>query len=339
MLPPIARTLMRWTLLTIAVVCVAFSGLSILATLAAGTLQMDGGYPDGPANLFMSSIAVVRFGGIIPSDSDSKGYELKLLWFLNAFGWEWPQTSWEKSCGIVRSINGFLPEDQLILPEDLGRAANRLRLPQEDYGCLDRYTHRAGICHNEFLAAWDAANPKDTTFSTVIPLFIYYLAVIFLITLALQEVAARWAPGLLKCYCPKFISQRNWCACLKEGEEATPERRSRLRIMGLWILAVTYTIGALMLGWQGLTLVQYVNQVDAQIGGMNARIGSGFIGLSVGTLIAVLLAILCLKLRNLIRKPSSWMEDQIGNEPIVLDAEDIDDEEEGRKANDSPNDS
>lgn len=311
------RAFVRGVLLATAILCLVFTTASVLATMAAGTLQMDGGYPTGPGYLSLSSLSVVRFQGLIPSDgTDSPGYQLTLYWFLNAFGWEWPNTEWEHSCGIVNNINGLAPGPALTLPEDLALVARGLRLPETDYACLDEYHHRQGICYNDFLASWAEVNPPTTSFSTVVPLFGYYFASVLLMAIAISETLVRRFPNLAKCYCPEFISKRKWCSCLKEGEEMTAAVRNRLRVYNIGMLIAAYIFSFSMMMSKAFALLAYVKDVGTQVAGMDAQLGMGFVCLSAGTLVAMLVSMVCLLVRARIGEGKSWMEEQ----SVKLDA-------------------
>lgn len=307
---PHIQPVVRGALAALSVICIIFTTLSIFLTLAAGTMQLDGDYPIGPGRLWLSWLSVVRFQGIIPPLSESSGYQVTLHWFLNAFGWEWPEAAWEQSCGIVHNIEGFIPGPGLTLPADLALAASRMRLPEYDYECLG--SHGAGFCHNEFLAAWDEANPPPTTFNTVVPLLGYYFAIVLLLSIVVADVVARITPSLARCGCPDFISKRGLCPCLKKGEEMSPTVRNRMRIWNLELLAIVYTFSTVTLLAKGVALTSYLNKVEAQIGTMqmHAGLGAEFLQLSCGTLAAILLAILCLKQREMMGQTASWMEEQ-----------------------------
>lgn len=316
------RPLARGTLAATAILCLIFTGLSIFCTLAAGTLQMDGDYPTGPGYLLLSSLSVVRFKGIFSHpNNDTGSYEITLHWFLNAFGWEWPYAAWERSCGIVNNINGFLPGPALTLPGDLIAIARRLKFPEEEYWCLGSdSSHSGGVCHNHFFDAWYSTNLPSTSFGTAIPLFGYYFAGIMVLTTAITELIVRCSPRLAKCYCPSFISRRGLCPCLKDDEEATPAVRNRFRVWNLGVLAMAYAFSCLTLLLRGLQLKTYLSKVDLKVEGMNAQLGEGFLWLSGATLIAVTLALGCLHLRGLIEPAKSWMKEQgISEDEVNLD--------------------
>ena len=317
------RPLARRALATTAVLSFIFVGLSLFITLAAGTLQMDGGYPDGPGYLAFSSLSVVRFKGLFvhPNDNGSQSYQITLHWFLNAFGWEWPWTSWDRSCGIVTSINGVEPGPALTLPGDLVTAARRLRFPEEEYWCFNTDpSARGGICHSQFFDAWYEAKPPTTSFSTVVPLLGFYFAGIIVLSAGVIEVMVRWTPNLLKCQCPGFISKRGLCPCLKDGEEMTAGVRYRHRVWNLVLLAMAYGFSSLALLRKGLQVKAYVDEVDTKVGGMNAQIGHGFLWMSGATLIAVLVSIACLTMRARIEPTKSWMAEQgISGDAVSLD--------------------
>jgi hypothetical protein len=291
----------RGTLAALAIVCVAFTTISILLTLAAGTMQLDGNYPTGPGRLWLSWLSVVRFQGLVPLNTDSSSnYQVTFHWFLSAFGWEWPEAAWEQSCGIVHNIEGFMPGRALTLPTDLALAARKMRLPEYEYACLDpEFSHLAGFCHNDFLAAWYQARPALTSFSTVLPLLGYYFAIILVLSIAVAEVVMRFSPSLARCQCPALVRKRNLCPCLKEGEEMTAAVRNRMRIWNLSLLATVYVFSSAVLLAQGVSLTSYLNNVEAQAGRlqMHAGIGAEFLQLSAGTLAAILFSIVCLQLR------------------------------------------
>ncbi|VUC25141.1 unnamed protein product [Clonostachys rosea] len=305
-LSPLQRKLTRHFLATIAVLCLVFTTASLLLTLEAGTLQLDGDYPTGPARLILSSLALVRFKGIVGEASD---YRLTLLWFLNAFGWEWPSASWDLSCGIVHNINGLLPGDALTLPDDLGLAAARMQLPQEDWRCLSNRV-KGGFCHNPFLAAWDEEKLPPTSFSTAPALWLFYFTGSLLLAIVLQEIAIRWIPGLTECYCPNIVSRNGLCPCLKKDEKMTPDVRTRMRTWSLVLLAMSYTAASTLLTLKGLALVRFLKGLDSKIGEMDAQLGTTFIKLSASTLIAILLSVLCLRVRQYLEQNKSWMEQQ-----------------------------
>jgi hypothetical protein len=287
---PAMRLYARKFLAAIAVFCVVFVGISTFVTLQAGTMQLDGG------ELLFSSLSVVRFRGIEPSydEKDAHRFQIALHWFVTAFGWEWPSAPrWEQSCGIVHNIEAMVVAKPLVLPGDLALTATRLRLPEHEYQCLDG----GGICHNEFLWAWNEADVPTTSFSTLVPLVAYYLVCFNLLALLLQEVGIRWMPGLLRCHCPKAMSKRNICACLKEGESLTPEVRCRMRTWYLGLMAIAYGFAWWQMLATGLELVALLSGLERQISGMEPELGSGFIKLSGLTLFAIILAPVCLKTR------------------------------------------
>lgn len=274
---------------------------------------MDGQYPDGPAYLALSSLSVVRFKGIFihPNDNGSASCEITLHWFLNAFGWEWPYTTWDRSCGIVHNIDGFLPGPALTLPGDLVTVARKLKFPEEDYWCFPIGSSSfGGICHNEFFGKWFEANLASDSFGTAMPLFGYYLAGLMVLCTAITEAIVRWRPELAKCYCPEFISKRGLCPCLKDDEEMTPAIRNRTRVWNLRVLAVAYAFSCLLLLRTGVQLQAYLNEADSRVGGMHARLGSGFLSLSSVTFAAILVAMGCLIVRGKIEPTQSWMKEQ-----------------------------
>ncbi|CAH0002438.1 unnamed protein product [Clonostachys byssicola] len=314
-LSPLQRKLTRHALAAVAVLCLVFTSASLLLTLEAGTLQLDGDYPTGPARLILSRLALVRFKGIIASGNDedpSASYQVTLLWFLNAFGWEWPSASWDLSCGIVHNINGLLPGAALTLPADLGQTAARMQLPMSDWQCLSSNHANGGngICHNPFLAAWDAEDLTPISFSTAPALWLFYFTGIVLFAILLQEIGIRWLPALISCYCPSFMSRNGLCPCLKTDEKLTPEVRTRMRTWYLVLLAISYTAASTVLTLKGLALVQFLRRMDSKIGGMDPQLGTTYIKLSAFTLIAILLSVLFLRVRRYLEQKKSWMEQQ-----------------------------
>ncbi|CAH0045380.1 unnamed protein product [Clonostachys solani] len=307
-LSPLQRKITRHALAAIAVLCLVFTSASLLLTLEAGTLQLDGDYPDGPARLILSSLALVRFGGIV---GDPPDYQVTLLWFLNAFGWKWPSASWDLSCGIVHNIDGLLPGAALTLPDDLGEAAARMRLPKSDWQCLRNHRGaEGGICHNPFLAAWDAEKLSPTSFTTAPALWLFYFTGTVLFAILLQEIGIRWLPALTRCYCPGLVSRNGLCPCLKSDEKLTPDVRTRMRTWYLVLLAISYTAASTLLTLKGLALVRFLKGLDSRIGGMDAQLGTAYIKLSAFTLIAILLSVLCLRVRQYLEQNKSWMEQQ-----------------------------
>lgn len=323
-----SRRVFRACLLLTMLACVVLTLVSILLTLAAGTLQLDGEYATGgPGRLLLSSLSVVRFNGFIPTADagadaveDAAIYRVTLHWFLNAFGFEDPAAPWEKSTAIIHNVNGFLPGSALTLPGDLVATAIRLGLPKEDFMCLDDYHHREGRCHNAFLAAWASGASSSATFDTSGPLFAYYFAAIIPLAILLQEFIMKRLPSLTQCYCPAFISRRRWCPCLKEGEEMTGPIRDRMRLWNLVVLAAAYPLAPLMLGANGVALVGYLDTADEKVGGMNAQLGLGFLYSSLATFLLILLAILCVKLRTWIGGTQSWLDEQCIDQTKLVDA-------------------
>lgn len=310
-LSPLQRKITRHALAAVAVLCLLFTSASLLLTLEAGTLQLDGDYPTGPARLILSPLALVRFKGIIAGgDGDDDSYQVTILWFLNAFGWEWPSASWDLSCGIVHNINGLLPGAALTLPLDLGQAAARMQLPQSDWQCLSNRADGNGICHNPFLAAWDAENLPPVSFSTTPALWLFYFTGTVLLAILLQEIGIRWLPVMTSCYCPNIVSRNGLCPCLKSDEKLTPDVRTRMRTWYLVLLAISYTAASTLLTLKGLALVQFLKGLDSKIGGMDPQLGTTYIKMSAFTLIAILLSVLCLRVRQYLEQNKSWMEQQ-----------------------------
>lgn len=312
---PCFSSLARGSLAVIAASCLIFTGVSIFLTLLAGTLQLDGDYPDGPGRLLLSSLSIVRFRGLVthPNTNGSPSYQVTLHWFMNAFGWEWPQGSWEQSCGIVHNINGFLPGPALTLPGDLTTVARGLGLPVEDYQCIEGDATLGlvgGICHNEFLSAWDEAQPPLTSVGTAIPLFSFYLASITILAIAVAEVLVRRDPSWAKCSCGDFISKRGLCPCLKDDEEMTPKVRNRIRLWYISFLAVVYVIAVESLLRRAMELASYLREVDSQVGNMEVELGSGFLTLAGLTALAIVTSMACLVLRGRISSSQSWMDEQ-----------------------------
>ncbi|KXJ87313.1 hypothetical protein Micbo1qcDRAFT_167665, partial [Microdochium bolleyi] len=193
-LPSAVRQPARHALAAAAVLCTLFVGCSVLATLAAGTMQMDGGYPDGAGYLLFSPLAPVHFYGILPSpeappllsammkssthdDDKSHGdvssetrkrstadldpYDVKISLFLNALGYEWPRSpTWGRSTGIIRNTNGGVIPDlpSAEFPTDLASIARRMGLDKDSYACLlaadSSSSQRLQPCSNTFLHAW-----------------------------------------------------------------------------------------------------------------------------------------------------------------------------------------
>jgi hypothetical protein len=287
---PAMRLCARKFLAAVAICCVAFVSISTFVTLQAGTMQLDGG------KLLFSSLSVVRFRGIEPSpySDDTHRFQITLHWFVTSFGWEWPSAHrWEQSCGIVHNIEAMVVAKPLVLPGDLALTAERLRLSEYEWPCREG----GAVCYNEFLRAWDEADVPTTSFSTLVPLVAYYLVGFNLLALLLQEFGIRWMPGLLRCHCPKSISRRNICACLKEGESLTAEVRCRMRTWYLGLMAIAYGFAWWQMLATGLKLVAFLSRLERQIPGMEPELGSGFIKLSGLTLFAIILTPVCLKIR------------------------------------------
>ncbi|KAH7024471.1 uncharacterized protein B0I36DRAFT_331478 [Microdochium trichocladiopsis] len=174
------RSATRTLLAAVAVLCTLFTGLSLLATLMAGTLQMDGDYPDGVGYLVFPSLAPVHFYGILPSPEESDSgtviddsnninnnndsgeptspsavsapatttayYQIKISFFLNSLAFSWPASPrWSPSTGIIRNIDGLWSAAYAHFPSDLALVARRMGLPEDDYACLLAPETRAGI--------------------------------------------------------------------------------------------------------------------------------------------------------------------------------------------------
>lgn len=127
----------------------AFAFVSVLITLAAGTLQVDGEYENGgPGGLFLSAILVVQvshgnfdfpdanytadtitqFEGVVTSAKDGNPtgtpYLVNLHWFLNGFGWEYPSEATARNG--LRSVESrwsgcYLLGDGMCAVEEMGQ--------------------------------------------------------------------------------------------------------------------------------------------------------------------------------------------------------------------------
>ncbi|KAK7229436.1 hypothetical protein V2G26_001606 [Clonostachys chloroleuca] len=188
-----------------------------------------------------------------------------------------------------------------------------MQLPQSDWQCLSSSSSNhanGGLCHNPFLAAWDAENLPPVSFSTAPALWLFYFTGVVLFAILLQEIGIRWLPALASCYCPSFMSRNGLCPCLKSDEKLTPDVRTRMRTWYLVLLAISYTAASTVLTLKGLALVQFLKRLDSKIGGMDAQLGTTYIKLSAFTLIAILLSVLCLRVRQYLEQNKSWMEQQ-----------------------------
>lgn len=231
LLPRSLRAPARHVLAAVAVSCVLFAALSLLATLAAGTLQMDGDYPDGAGYLFLEDLAPVRLYGILPSTSSSnttttdpkqpesaqgvtlEPYQVRISIFLSAIGYSWPRSPrWSTSAGIIRNTVFLLPPDpSASFPLDLAAIAKRMHLPEEDYACLhpDAAGHQHFLegppCANAFLETWLLAsstyltssgelefkNTDVTTFDNTLASLMYIAALAGLGWVVLRQVFMR----------------------------------------------------------------------------------------------------------------------------------------------------
>uniref|UniRef100_A0A8H7NEQ0 Uncharacterized protein n=1 Tax=Bionectria ochroleuca TaxID=29856 RepID=A0A8H7NEQ0_BIOOC len=152
--------------------------------------------------------------------------------------------------------------------------------------------------------------PPPVSFSTAPALWLFYFTGTVLFAILLQEIGIRWLPVMTSCYCPNIVSRNGLCPCLKSDEKLTPDVRTRMRTWYLVLLAISYTAASTLLTLKGLALVQFLKGLDSKIGGMNPQLGTTYIKMSAFTLIAILLSVLCLRVRQYLEQNKSWMEQQ-----------------------------
>ncbi|KXJ90041.1 hypothetical protein Micbo1qcDRAFT_164557 [Microdochium bolleyi] len=330
------RTWARHALAGLAILCTVFAGLCVVSVLAAGTIQMDGDYPHGAGHLLLSSLAPVHFHGILPADGLLLGsiaqmpasflgpdreaniaWQVKMSLFLNAFGYEWPDSpTWDHSVGIVRNVDGVMPSSPALrLPGDLADVGRQMGLDREDHWCLKE----AGLddaagrqCAKVFFSAWcgggggsgggSGSCAHQLEVSTTLESMLYYILACSLIALAAQELVVRVFPKVLRCACPGVIRRRGWCPCWKEdvdGPVLTHPVRNRMRLSLLKIFGVVHVLATGLVLYKAYSLKQFVDQVDEKLGdGMQAGLGLAFFAVSCATWVAVIAAVVSLKVRE-----------------------------------------
>lgn len=159
----ITRTLQWRFLLAIAVFTTLYPLLAFVVTAAAGRVRVGAsGHiddsrvtdnslspPGASPYLLFSSLALLRFGGILPARSApgeqlvrlAEDYQVRMYYFPYAFGYEWPRSpTWSGAVGTIRASNRmglFGLGNDINLPEDLVAVGQRMGLRPQDYLCLD----------------------------------------------------------------------------------------------------------------------------------------------------------------------------------------------------------
>ncbi|KAH7025056.1 uncharacterized protein B0I36DRAFT_332457 [Microdochium trichocladiopsis] len=179
---PRSRVLTRRALGAVAVCCTILTTLSLLATLSAGGMEIDGDCMDSPGPssggggggcLLFQSLAPLHFSGILPIADDINNnstttnistpstdgrprYQVTMYFFQNAFSFHWPAApTWDTAAGIIHNVDrGLYPSSPALrLPSDLAAVARRMRLPHADYECLE--DHHFGGGGRQIRAATD----------------------------------------------------------------------------------------------------------------------------------------------------------------------------------------
>jgi len=201
--------------------------------LLAGTFQVQDSTRPGAKRIGLSSLAVVSFNGIVPSDLTNT-YLVNLQYFQNAFTYSYPSSpSAETASGILQS--GSSPSlDPYVL---IQRLPSILALPPSDTSCLSHAPSPdpetdASRCSPFWLAvqriaSWSGHFRFRASFLGMKLSFAYHLnAIIVILILYAQEAGIRYRPGWMRCRC-RFAFQRRWCPQPKGTAEQVAKMPAR----------------------------------------------------------------------------------------------------------------
>ncbi|EFQ32437.1 hypothetical protein CGRA01v4_05859 [Colletotrichum graminicola] len=271
-------------------------GLGVLVTiiqvltLAAGKWVVHDG--DGSERLALSSLAVVRFDGIMPSP-ESDAYLVTMSYFAASFGYEYPGAS---KAGVL----GSAPR----LPSDLAAIGQDLSVPADDWGCL----RGQGSCASPYF--------QDFRYSFfIMPATLSHISLAYaLVVLAfvlVAEVLVAVRPSWLRCQC-YFSFFKRVCPCPRGSRakiEALPAVFwDRYRLWTWCLLPCAAFLPPFVLTLNGLLIKSFLARHGA--GDMDVRFGTGFAVLQGICFGASFAAALCVYVRKRVGQGTSWMEQQ-----------------------------
>ncbi|GKT54666.1 hypothetical protein ColTof4_08471 [Colletotrichum tofieldiae] len=284
------RQRMRTVLLGLAYTLCAFASVVQILTLIAGKWIVRDG--DGSERLALSSLAVVRFDGIVPS-SEPESYLVTMRYFAASFGYEHPSAS---KAGIV----GSTPH----LPSDLAAIARDLSVPSDDWACF----RGPEPCASPYFRAF-----RNGYFElpTTLPYVSLVYALVIVVFVLLAEVLIAVRPSWLRCQC-YFSCFKRVCPCPRGSRpeiEALPSVFwDRYRLWTWCMLPCAAFLPPFVLALNGLIVMKFLQRREA--GDMNARFGTGFVVLQAMCFGASFAAVLCVYLRRRLGRGSSWMAQQ-----------------------------
>ncbi|EHA53584.1 hypothetical protein MGG_10487 [Pyricularia oryzae 70-15] len=189
---PAARPLSR-VLRVITVLCTIFTFLAVLLIFVSGTSTRE---ENNKILINMSELSLVEFSGIITKSggNGTDAYAVKMYHFPAGFGWEYANaTKKEQTGGLI-----YTGADDLKVPGDFRRVAEKLGLPNSDYQCLGRSTVE---CTNPFFQAWRYKDGNDQYSTTVHWIFCFMVFLTIFITLV-KELFISCAKSTMGCHCP-----------------------------------------------------------------------------------------------------------------------------------------
>ncbi|KAI6356277.1 hypothetical protein MCOR25_007894 [Pyricularia grisea] len=189
---PGARPLSR-VLRVITVLFTIFTFLAVLLIFISGVSTRE---ENNKILINMSELSLVEFSGIIPKNggNGTDAYQVKMYHFLAGFGWEYANaTKKEQTGGLI-----YTGADNLKVPEDFRRVAEKLDLPKSDYQCLGRSTVD---CTNPFFQPWKFKSGNDEYSTTVHWIFCFMVFLTIFITLV-KELFISCAKSTMGCHCP-----------------------------------------------------------------------------------------------------------------------------------------
>ncbi|KAH6847106.1 hypothetical protein B0I37DRAFT_138072 [Chaetomium sp. MPI-CAGE-AT-0009] len=303
--PQSLRAAIAGRLLNIAIALTFIPLIIHMVLLAAGTFQVNG--PAGSRLIGLSSLSIVSFNGIIPSDTHSS-YLIHLQYFPSAFTWSYPTSPDPTTTSGILQSGPSDTFDPLTLIQSL---PTTLSLPAPESRCLHAPPHTSKPdekCTSPFWTAVHRMHPYRFELhghGAYLALFIHVSSVfVILYTLALEACVRLGLGGWMRCRC-WWRWQRRMCPLPKgSAEEVARLPGEAWDVPRVWMYCCVVAYGVLAVVYERMVggfLVRSLGWVEEWLPDgrvLEARLGTDFFVVSWGGVVVAAVAFGCVVVRT-----------------------------------------